>query len=54
MEGRRQIPGGPWCGVIMKLQITGNEGTVASCTGWTSFLATVSELLFSSLGKHVP
>lgn len=24
------------------------------CMGWTSFLATVSELLFSSLGKHVP
>lgn len=29
IEGRRRIPGGPWCGVIMKLQITGNEGTLA-------------------------
>ena len=54
MEGRRRTPGGLWCGVITKLQITGKEGTLASCVGWTSFLVTVGELLSSSLGKHIP
>lgn len=54
-EGMGQMPGGSWSGVKMKLRIAVRKGTLGSCRGWASFLATLGKVLFfSSLGKHVP